>query len=208
MEKTLVEWTLDEEFSEVRRISLVTAPAVESDFMLFANEELKFKVISEEKRVVTGVAMRPNIHIPRVGKNNELYYGFFSEDTVLKACELFFRSGEITNNTNVEHQFDVTDIFVFESWIVEDPSLDKTKSLGLKDIRKGDWVVSMKIENDVVWEDFLKKGILKGFSVEIKAKENFIVEQEEDIYNFIRETLDSDLSDEEKYNLIKDKVEV
>ena len=68
MEKTLVEWTLDEEFSEVRRISLVTAPAVESDFMLFANEELKFKVISEEKRVVTGVAMRPNIHIPRVGR--------------------------------------------------------------------------------------------------------------------------------------------
>lgn len=202
----LIEWTLNDIVGDVQRISLVDDPAVESDFMLFSKaKDMKFKVTDKEKRVITGVAMRPNFKIARVDENGETYYGFFSEETVVKACELFFRKGQNTNQTSIDHKDEVDDVFVFESWIVEDIELDKTKALGFSDIKKGDWIVSMKVENDVIWEDFLKKGLLKGFSVEILAIENEVDETEE-ILNFIKEALKND-NVEETFNKIKQKLQ-
>jgi hypothetical protein len=201
----LIEWTLDDITGEVQRISLVTEPAMESDFMLFKEAELKFKVTNEDKRIVTGVAMRPNIKIARLDENEELYYGYFSEETVVKACELYFKKGQNTNDTNLEHKYEVSDVFVFESWIVYDPKIDKTKTLGLSDIRAGDWVVSMKVDNDAVWEDFLKSGILKGFSVEIKATAT-PVDETQQVFNHLLELFNSEMSDEEIYEAIKIKI--
>lgn len=172
-DKKIIEWFLDDEnFSELRRISLVTAPASEEEFLLFnENNVLKFKTIDEERRVVTGVAMRPNIKIPRNDKDGGIYWGFFSEETVRKAAQLFFKKGSNTNMTNLEHEYEVDGIYVFESWIVEDPELDKAKALGFGDIKKGDWFVSMKVENEVVWDNYLKTGIIRGFSVEVRPQE-------------------------------------
>lgn len=171
MDNTLIEWTLDDFMGELRRISLVTEPAHELDFLFFSGKKLNFKTIDEEARVVTGIAMRPNIKIPRIDEHGNLYYGFFSMETVKKAAQMYFKKGSNTNLTNLEHEYEVDGIYVFESWIVEDPENDKTKILGLSDTRRGDWVVSMKIENDAVWESYIKTGIIKGFSIEIKADE-------------------------------------
>lgn len=173
--ENVIEWVLDDLTGMLRRISLVTAPAHEIDFEFFnSQKELKFKTIDAEKRIITGVAMRPNIKILRIDENGEKYYGFFSEDTVRKAAELFFKSKNINNMTNLEHQIEVEDIYVFESWIVEDPKRDKATAIGLKDVKKGDWVVSMKVENDAVWENYIKTGIIKGFSIEVKADEKVV----------------------------------
>ena len=173
--ENIIEWVLDDLTGMLRRISLVTAPAHEIDFEFFnSQKELKFKTIDAEKRIITGVAMRPNIKILRIDENGEKYYGFFSENTVRKAAELFFKSKNINNMTNLEHQIEVENIYVFESWIVEDPKRDKATAIGLKDVKKGDWVVSMKVENDAVWENYIKTGIIKGFSIEVKADEKVV----------------------------------
>ena len=164
----LVEWVLDDISGELRRISLVSAPAIEEDFMLFNSKIESFKAIDEEKRVLTGIAMRPNMNIARRDDKGNLYYGFFSEETVVKAAELFFKQNSNANNTNLEHEFEVEGVFVFESWIVADPKLDKSAALGFTNVKKGDWFVSMKIENDLVWENYLKTGLIKGFSVEVR----------------------------------------
>tara|TARA_R110000850_G_scaffold5554_1_gene22763 strand:+ start:2388 stop:3029 length:642 start_codon:yes stop_codon:yes gene_type:complete len=201
----IVEWTLDDVSGDVQRISLVTAPAIESDFMLFNSTEQNFKATDNDKRILTGVAMRPNINIARRDEDGELYYGFFSDETVEKAQQLFFKSGQNTNNTNLEHEFIVDDIFVFESWIVEDEKVDKSIVLGLTDIRKGDWVVSMKVDNDVVWDEFLKTGQIKGFSVEIKAQENE-VDCTQETFNYIYDLLDSTKDEDEIYDLIYAKI--
>jgi hypothetical protein len=149
MERKLIEWTLDDVMGELKRISLVSTPAIEEEFLLFS-KELQFATLDEDKRIVTGPAMRPDIHIPRKDDAGELYYGFFSQDTVRKAAELFFKKNSNANKTNLEHEFEVDGVYVYESWIVEDPEMDKAKALGFTDVRKGDWWVSMKIENDVV----------------------------------------------------------
>ena len=52
-----------------------------------------------------------------------------------------------------------------ESWIVENPDMDKSKHYGFENIPKGTWMVSMKINNDDVWEK-AKKGEIAGYSIE------------------------------------------
>ena len=196
MEKDVkvVEFELDEILGELRRISLVSQPAIEEDFLLFNQSTMKFQTIDTEKKVLTGPAMRADINIPRRDANGELYYGFFSQDTVRKCAEMFFKRGANMNNTNLEHEFEVDGIYVFESWIVEDPQIDKATALGFTDVRKGDWFVSMKIENEMVWNNYLKTGLIKGFSVEIRARE-----KEVEILSKMKAILTSDKNDEVKY---------
>ena len=197
MERKLIEWTLDDVMGELKRISLVSTPAIEEEFLLFS-KELQFATLDEDKRIVTGPAMRPDIHIPRKDDAGELYYGFFSQDTVRKAAELFFKKNSNANKTNLEHEFEVDGVYVYESWIVEDPEMDKAKALGFTDVRKGDWWVSMKIENDVVWQNYLKTGLIRGFSVEVKAGEKDV-----ELLSKITEILSGELSDEEAYITIQ-----
>jgi hypothetical protein len=198
-DKKIIEWFLDDEnFSELRRISLVTAPASEEEFLLFSEDLMRFKTIDEERKVVTGVAMRPNIKIPRNDKSGEIYWGFFSESTVRKAAQLFFKKGSNTNLTNLEHEYEVDGIYVFESWIVEDPEMDKAKALGFSDIKKGDWFVSMKVENEIVWDNYLKTGIIRGFSVEVRPKE-----KEVQVFDKIKNILESNDNEEVQFEAIK-----
>jgi hypothetical protein len=54
---------------------------------------------------------------------------------------------------------------VVESWIVESEK-DKSRHYNL-DVPVGTWMISMKVENDEVWNDYVKgDGKIKGFSIE------------------------------------------
>jgi hypothetical protein len=128
----------------------------------------------------------------------ELYYGVFSEDVVRQAAEMFFKKGSNVNRTNLEHEFEIDGVFVFESWIVENPEMDKSKELGFRDVKKGDWFVSMKVDNDVVWNNYLKTGVIKGFSVEIRADEKEI-----DTIEMIKAVLELEKEDNWKFEAIQ-----
>lgn len=197
MENKLIEWQLDDIMGELKRISLVSVPAIEEEFLLFS-KELSFATVDEDKRIVTGPAMRPDIKIPRKDDGGNLYYGFFSKDTVRKAAELFFKKNSNANKTNLEHEFEIDGVYVFESWIVEDPNIDKAKALGFTDIRTGDWWVSMKVENDIVWQNYLKTGLIRGFSVEVKADEVLVDEK----LSKIKSIIDGGESDDTKIEKI------
>jgi hypothetical protein len=197
----LVEWTMDDIENYVRSISLVSQAANETELLMFNQLDLQFKTIDTEERIVTGVSMRPDIKIKRKDENGELYYGFFSKETVKKAAQIFFKSNANANRSNLEHQFEVDGVYVFESWIVEDPKMDKAVTLGFTDIEKGDWWVSMKIENDDVWNNFLKTGLIRGFSVEINAKETPV-----DSFSLIDDVLDSNISVQDKFAILTELI--
>lgn len=190
METKLIEWELDDVIGELKRISLVSEPAIEEDFLLFNSQLHQFKT-DNEKRILTGPAMRPDINIARKDDLGNLYYGFFSKDTVRKCAELFFKSGSNLNRTNLEHEFEIDGVYVFESWIVENPEMDKSKELGFSNVKEGDWFVSMKIDNEGVWNNYLKTGLIKGFSVEVRASEVEILSKLKDI-------MLSDINDDDK----------
>ena len=68
------------------------------------------------------------------------------------------------HEVNLQHEQDVDEVYVCESWIVEDPYRDKANALGFN-VPKNTWMVGMKVNNIDTWER-VKSGELKGFSVE------------------------------------------
>jgi hypothetical protein len=160
----IVELFIDEEdeVSGIEAVSIVESPAIESDFIALKNQEFKFAEVNKEKRILMGAALIPNKPIYRKNEDNE-YYIYFSKATVRKASELFFIRGN-QNNSTLEHQMPLTGLTAVESWIVEDEK-DKTRFYDL-DVPIGTWMLSMKVHNDDVWNDYVKSGKVKGFSIE------------------------------------------
>jgi len=161
----IVELLLDEESLQagIQAISIVEAPAIEEDFVALKEQErVELKTMDEDKRLLLGAALVPNKPIYRRSGDDE-YYIYFSQDTVRKASELFFINGN-QNKATLEHQIDITGLSVVESWIIEGEQ-DKSKLYGM-DLPVGTWMVSMKVHNDEVWNDYVKEGKVKGFSIE------------------------------------------
>ena len=161
----IVELILDEEqmLSGVQAISIVEHPAIESDFITLSKEqEIKLAEVDSEKRILMGPALIPNKTIFRTNGEEE-YYIYFSKDTVRKASELFLTKGN-QNKSTLEHNFELEGLSVVESWIVEGQQ-DKSQAYGLS-VPEGTWMVSMKVYNDEVWDNYVKTGKVKGFSIE------------------------------------------
>ena len=160
----IIELFIDDEKAEdgVQAISLVEYPAIEENFVALSSHKVEFKTVNEEKRIIVGLALIPNKKIYRRNKNYE-YNIIFSEDTVKKASELYLKSLK-NNSTTLEHQELTTGVSVIESWIVEDAEMDKSNLYGLNAV-KGSWVVTMKVDNDEVWQDVKDKKYL-GLSIE------------------------------------------
>ena len=164
MEK-IIELIIDEEneISGIEAISIVENPAIEEDFIaLKEHKDIKLAEVDAEQRILMGPALIPNKKIFRKGEEDD-YYIYFSEDTVRKASELFFIKSKHQNST-FEHSFELSDMSVVESWLIEDSKNDKASAYGF-DLPKGTWMVSMKVLNDDVWKA-VKAGEVKGFSIE------------------------------------------
>lgn len=160
----IVELVIDEndDVSGIEAISVVESPAIEEDFIALKKEEYKLAEVDKEKRILMGAALVPNKPIYRKSGEDE-YYIYFSKDTVRKASELFFIKGN-QNNSTLEHNMPLTGLTAVESWIVEGEK-DKTRHYDL-DVPVGTWMVSMKVHNDDVWNNYVKTGKVKGFSIE------------------------------------------
>lgn len=160
----IVELVIDEndEVSGIEAISVVESPAIEEDFIALKNQEFKLAEVDKEKRILMGAALVPNKPIYRRSGEDE-YYIYFSKETVRKASELFFIRGN-QNKSTLEHNLPLTGLTAVESWIVEGEK-DKTRHYGL-DVPVGTWMVSMKVHNDDIWNNYVKTGKVKGFSIE------------------------------------------
>jgi hypothetical protein len=162
----IIELILDEDsegLTGIEAISIVESGAIESDFLTLSEQEIKLAKIDDEKRLLMGAALIPNKPIFR--KNGEnTFYVYFSEKTVRRASELFFQNS-MQNNATLEHEMEINNLTVVESWIVEDTKMDKSNKYGLE-VPKGTWMISMKVENEDVWNDYVKTGKVKGFSIE------------------------------------------
>lgn len=161
----IIELFIDEndDVSGIDAVSIVENPAIEEDFVALKNQEFKFAEVNKEKRILMGAALIPNKPIYRRNEDSE-YYIYFSRDTVRKASELFFIKGN-HNKSTLEHEMPLEGLVAVESWIVEDQEKDKSRVYGME-MPLGTWMLSMKVLNDEVWDDYVKTGKVKGFSIE------------------------------------------
>lgn len=147
-------------------ISLVNAPATEETFIAMAKQEkiVKFAKVDEEQRILMGLVLQPEQLIYRVDEDGNEFEMFFSAETIKDFSQNFFQSG-FQLNSKLEHDEPIEGVTFVESWLVENPKVDKSAAFGLE-YPKGSWLVSMKVDNDDIWNNYIKTGELKGFSID------------------------------------------
>lgn len=155
--------------TEVESFSLVLGAAVETKLSHFAEEiETPTFFANEEKRIIYSVAMRPNKMIFRKDVNGEPANVFFSVETVEQIQQSYFKANNLGKvKMNLNHSTEKVDgVYPLESWIVENPEIDKSKTLMMSDVQPKDLIIGYKIDNEDVWQNFVKTGQVDGLSVE------------------------------------------
>ena len=116
--------------------------------------------------MLVGPLMTPNKLIPRLDDNGDKYYVYFTEDTIKKLSYKMMKD-KMIDSVNIEHNSSnkVNDAYMVETWLVEDPETDKSRKYGFEPV-KGQWFGIYKIDNKKVWDEYIKAGKVKGFSIE------------------------------------------
>lgn len=179
--------------SGVEYVALVDNPAIERNWIAFSDDfkryDHKFKVTNEEKRIISGALMVPDMPIYRNDDIIGEYYAVFDAATIMGIAQKYFKN-KFTSNVNLMHDPSkaVEGVYMFESFIIDSSRGIKSPE-GFGELTNGSWFGSFKVENDTVWSD-IKAGQFKGFSIE----GTFLMNQEMrsqtiDIENIINEIL-------------------
>jgi hypothetical protein len=126
----------------------------------------KFKFFADkERRMISGALMIADLPIYRKDESGE-YYVVFDKEQIEKIAQRFFKKG-YSHNVNMMHdpERQVNGVYMVESFII-----DKTRGIktpeGYPTLTEGSWFGTFKVDNNEVWNDFIKTGVFKGFSVE------------------------------------------
>lgn len=147
-------------------ISLVENPAMEGMFIALSKDnEIQLKEVDKEQRILMGLVLEPNKPIYR-NQNGEEFNIVFNEQTIKDLSYGFFKNNSQSNST-IEHDVkqNIVGVTFTESWIVENPDIDKSTNFGFK-YPKGSWIAVMKVDSDEVWNDYVKTGKVQGFSID------------------------------------------
>lgn len=153
-------------------ISLVENPAMEGTFIALKKEKqpIQFATVDKERRELIGLALEPNKPVYR-NQYGEEFNILFSEETIKALSHNFLKAG-YQSNSSIEHDNAIEGVTFVESWTIENPEMDKAKHFGLS-YPKGSWMVTLKVDDDDLWEKYVKTGKVKGFSIDamIELKE-------------------------------------
>lgn len=176
-------------------ISLVENPAMEGHFITLSEQEaeIQLKTINEDERLLIGLVLEPNKPVYR-NQDGEEFNIVFSEGTVKELSHGFYKGG-FHQNSSLEHNDKINGVTFVESWIIEDSKNDKSSALGLS-YPKGSWMATMKVDSQDVWDDYVKTGKVKGFSVdamvslkELKFKSEINMSEQKSVIEAITEGL-------------------
>jgi len=155
----------EEDNEGVYAVSLVSDPAIGVQFITLSQQkEIKLATINEEQRILLGAVLIPNQPIYRNQDGHEFNIVFPAE-TIKQVQQNFSRQG-YQNNSTIEHSGEnVQDVTFVETWIKEDEVHDKSVHYGFNE-PIGTWFAAMKVNNDEIWNDYVKTGKVKGFSID------------------------------------------
>lgn len=150
--------------SETMAISLVSEPAIEIDFIHMSKDEERKPIFLEkdEKYMVYGPVLIPDVDIYRNNGEQE-YYLSFTKESIEKMSQEYMKDFK-QYNVSLQHEEQVDEVCMVESWVVMDSYRDKANALGFS-VPEGTWMAAFKVNNIDTWNR-IKDGELKGFSVE------------------------------------------
>ena len=174
-------------FSEDKTVSKITEENI-TDIMLLelmAEEQAKdfFQEIPPERleylrrnRLVIAPAMIADRLIFRMDEETgEPYYGFFDATSIRNAAEGFQRFN-FQDMFNINHDQDefVDGVYLAETWIIQESTTDKAYYYGYN-LPVGSWMVTIKFDNEQLYDELVASGELTGLSVEAYLIEQMLL---------------------------------
>ena len=120
-----------------------------------------------EKQMLIGPLMTPSKLISRIDeKTGEEYQVYFTKETIERIAYKMMQD-KLLDSVNIEHDGarKINGVYLVETWIVKDPEKDKSLLYGFKPV-EGQWFGIYKVGDGRVWNEYVKTGKVKGFSVE------------------------------------------
>jgi DNA-directed RNA polymerase subunit K/omega len=159
----------DEATDEIFAISLVESPAIELDFQYFGKELIRFAEVNKDKRLIMGPILVPNKRIFRIDGEGKEYEVYFKPETVRRLSQMYLEK-KYTDSATIEHDTKkIKGINLVESWIVDNKFQDKSKAFGFQ-VPEGTWMGVFRVDESPagknIWDDYVKTGKVKGFSIE------------------------------------------
>jgi hypothetical protein len=151
-------------------LSLVASPAIEANWVYFSKEgkqEIKFATIDNDKRTIVAPVLIPDMKILRIDEySNEEYEVFFTKETVEKLAQKYLQDGYQSKATYEHLETIDGDVTVVESWVSKSSTKDKSAIYFNRAFPVGTWFVTMKVNSEELWKDYIKTGVVKAISLE------------------------------------------
>lgn len=144
-------------------ISLVDFPAIESNWVAMAEKKpLKFS-FSTDQKLLYGPALIPDFPIYRYDEKQGEYYVVFTKDEIQKITRKFQKQNK-NLNLNYQHKPNSqVDAVIQETWLTG--KTDKSQEFGFS-LPEGSLFVVTYVEDDKFWNEQVKTGNVKGYSIE------------------------------------------
>jgi hypothetical protein len=105
-----------------------------------------------------------------------------------------------TDKATLEHDKKIEGVSLVESWVVESREKDKSSLYGLN-VPVGTWMGTFKIDNEDIWQNYVKTGDVKGFSIEGLFGHNLVKQTK---YEFEADTILNDLEEQESILILSE----
>lgn len=168
MEIPTFKMILDPNESELgmKLMSVVGDPAIMVKWVKFSNQPIKLAIQNEEKRIVFGPALIPDLPIKRTIMNEVFFVSIDRENIFQTAIK--FQKDNLANKLDMNHSNQLLQgITIFETFVTDEERVSQVK--GFEDLPVGTWFIGAKVNNDEVWNK-IKSGELNGFSIDALFK--------------------------------------
>lgn len=145
------------------KVSIVDNPAIEENYFKFSkNIKMEFKA-DNDRRIVSGPAMIPDMVIYQKDENGE-YNVFFDKATIELAAQMFMKNG-FNRSINEMHTDKLSNGSYYFECFISDASRGILPMKGFEHLPDGTLFLSAKIEDENTWNKVVS-GEYKGFSIE------------------------------------------
>lgn len=161
--------TIDPEYSDgedlgIEQIAFTSQPAIKVKGMAF-NQAQRMVFADDLKYRITAPAMIP-MEIYRKDDEQGEYYVQFTEETIAKIHEKFMSDLRNRDLFNLEHDTSKTvPAYILETWVVDQPKLDRAFSTFGIDVPKGTLMVTAQITDKEYYAELVANDQV-GFSIE------------------------------------------
>jgi hypothetical protein len=179
MDLPIIELTLEDLEQGVDATALVENPAIQRNWMAFKeHKSYEFKTHDNDKRILAGALMVADFPMYR-NMNGKEFFVKFSSETIEQLADRMVLNNKLTA-FNFEHDAkkELADMHIQQFFIIN-TELGVNTPIGFEELPNGSLFAFVKVNNEQVWNDYVKTGIVKGFSIEgnFATKEEFSEQQ-------------------------------